>query len=214
VCHFLADNHMATPAAACQALHLWSAVTAPPSTPVVTPRRHWSARILAGGNRAFNRCPPAKAPVHCRLPRWPPPSTPVPASRRRTSSSPWRPLANGHASATTPLRSGTIAACRGVLPLRLFSRDAGDVVVEPALQAPPPPPLSSPPVSPTLHRTWINVPHGSSAPLSPSLAHVVVRSLRGIDSGSPSSYALGGRDGRRGEGPASPSRERHGAPTS
>jgi hypothetical protein len=61
-----------------------------------------------------------------------------------------RPLANGHASVTTPLRSGTIAARRGVPPLRLFFRDAGDAAVEPALQALPPPPPSSPPVSPTL----------------------------------------------------------------
>jgi hypothetical protein len=42
-------------------------------------------------------------------------------------------------------------------PMRLFSRDAGDTVVEPALQAPPPPPRSSPPVSPTREEASIYI---------------------------------------------------------
>jgi hypothetical protein len=53
--HSLTNNHTVTPAAAHQALHLWSAMTVPPSTPVVAPRCRRSARISAGGSRAFNR---------------------------------------------------------------------------------------------------------------------------------------------------------------
>jgi hypothetical protein len=100
------------------------------------------------------------------------PPSPPPRSAPRVNgpaTAAGRPLANGHAS-------GTLAARRGMPPMRLFSRDACDTIVELALQAPPPPPRSSPPVSPTLRRTWINVPHGPSAPSSPTLAHVVVRS--------------------------------------
>ncbi|XP_021312750.1 forkhead box protein C1-like [Sorghum bicolor] len=82
------------------------------------------------------------------------------------------PLANGTLpnGLATPRPLATIAARRAAPPLRLFSRDAGDVV-DPALQAPPPPQPTTPPavnvadqvVSPTLCRTWISVPHGESA---------------------------------------------------
>ena len=59
------------------------------------------------------------------------------------------PLANGTAaeatpSPRTPRPFATIAARRAAPPLRLFSRDAGDIV-DPVLQAPPPPPRSTPP---------------------------------------------------------------------
>jgi hypothetical protein len=58
--------------------------------------------------------------------------------------------------------------------------------------------------------TWINVPHGPSAPPSPSLAHVVVRSR-----GSPSSETQGGgRVGGEAGARASPSGERRGTPAS
>jgi hypothetical protein len=139
----------------------------------------------------------------------PPPGPPCSALRvNGPATTTGRPLANGHASVTTPLRSGTIAARRGVPPLRLFFRDAGDAVVEPALQALPPPPPASPPGQPHAPRTWINVPHGPSAPSSPSLAHVIVRSR-----GSPSSGTQGGRVGGHGRDQASLSGERHDAPS-
>jgi hypothetical protein len=90
--HSLADNHMATPTAAREALHLWSAMTAPSSTPVVAPRRRRSACILAGGSRAFNHegdsagegtsAPPA-APTAIPVdagPSEPPPNVVVPAA--------------------------------------------------------------------------------------------------------------------------------------
>jgi hypothetical protein len=132
--------------------------------------------------------------VLCSLPldKSSPPSGP-PCSAPRVNGSATaagRPLANGHAS-------GTLAARRGMPPLRLFSRDAGDAVVEPALQAPPPPPPSSLPVSPTLRRMWINVPHGPSAPQSPSLTHVVVRSRGSPDSGTQGGVRTGGQGGTR-----------------
>jgi hypothetical protein len=109
-----------------------------------------------------------------------------------------RPLANGHAQ-------GTLAARRGMPPLRLFSRDAGDTVVGPALQAPPPPP-----VSPTLRRTWISVPHGPSAPSLPGLAHVVVRTRGSLSSGTQGGGRVGEEAGTR----TSPSGERRDAPPS
>jgi hypothetical protein len=152
--------------------------------------------------------PHASSPVaghrRNRSPSSPPSGPPRSAPRMNGSATAaGRPLANGHAS-------GTLAARRGMPPLRLFSRDAGDAVVEPALQAPPPPPPSSTSVSPTLCRTWINVPCGLSAPPSLSLAHVVVRSR-----GSPSSGTQGGgRVGGQGGDRASPSEERHTPPTS
>jgi hypothetical protein len=84
-------------------------------------------------------------------------------------------LVNGTAAAATPSPStpqpfATIAARRAAPPLRLFSRDAGEIL-DPALAAPPPPPPSTPPAvnianaagSPTLRRTWVSVPHGLSA---------------------------------------------------
>jgi hypothetical protein len=135
------------------------------------------------------------------LPPSPPPRTAPRVNGPATAAG--RPLANGHTQ-------GTLAARRGMPPLRLFSRDAGDTVVEPVLQAPPPPPRSSPPVSPTLRKTWINVPHGPSAPPSPGLAHVVVRSR-----GSPSSGTQGGgRVVEEAGARASPSEERRGTPPS
>jgi hypothetical protein len=134
------------------------------------------------------------------------PSSPPPRTAPRVNgpaSAAGRPLTNGHAQ-------GTLAARRGMPPLRLFSRDAGDTVVEPALQAPLPPPRSSPPVGPTLRRTWINVPHGPSAPPSSSLAHVVVRSRGSPSSGTQGGGRVGGEAGAR----ASPSGERRDAPPS
>jgi hypothetical protein len=94
--------------------------------------------------------PRASSPVagHCRIrsPSSPPSGTPRSAPRvNGPATAAGRPLTNGHAS-------GTLAARRGMPPLRLFSKDVGDAVVEPALQAPPPPPPSSLPVSPTLRR--------------------------------------------------------------
>jgi hypothetical protein len=143
--------------------------------------------------------PRASSPVtghrRSRSPSSPPSGPPRSVPRvNGSATAAGRPLANGHATET-------IAARRGLPPLRLFSRDADDTVVEPALQASAPPPPSSPPVSPALRRTWINVPHGPSAPPSPSLAHVVVCSC-----GSPSSGTQGsGRIGGQGEDQASPS---------
>jgi hypothetical protein len=259
----LADNHTATPTAAREALLLWSAMTAPPSTPADTSIDAEPPNVVVSSApvTTLTQTPPARiqvanvaycdahgwtAMVHvpvvlCDLPldeSTPPVTGAVPTSlagepvevhmdatraaspvagsrRNRSPSSPpsppprsaprvngpatvaARPLANGHAS-------GTLAARRGMPPMRLFSRDTGDTVVEPALQAPPPPPRSLPPVSPTLRRTWINVPHGPSAPPSPNLAHVVVRSR-----GSPSSGTQGGGCGGGEAGvQASPSEER------
>jgi hypothetical protein len=134
------------------------------------------------------------------------PSSPPPRTAPRVNgpaTAAGRPLTNGHAQ-------GTIAAGRGMPSLRLFSRDVGDTVVEPALQAPPQPLRSSPPVSPTLHRTWINVSHRPSAPPSPSPAHVVVRSRESPNSGTQSGGHVRGRDGDR----ASPSEGRCAPPTS
>jgi hypothetical protein len=134
------------------------------------------------------------------------PPSPPPRSALRVNgpaTAAGRPLANGHAS-------GTLTARRGMPPMRLFSRDASDTVVEPALQAPPPPPRSSPSISPTLRRTWINVPHGPSAPPFPSLAHVVVRSRGSPSSGTQSGGRVGGEVRDR----ASPSGERRAAPSS
>jgi hypothetical protein len=134
-------------------------------------------------------------------PSSPPPRTTPRVNRPTTAAG--RPLTNGHAQ-------GTLAARRGMPPLRLFSRDAGNTVVKPALQAPPPPPRSSPPVSPTLRWMWINILHGASAPPSLSLAHVVVRSR-----GSPSTGTQGGgRVGGEAGAWASPSGERRDAPPS
>ena len=113
-------------------------------------------------------------------------------------------LANGTATATTPSPQtprpfATIAARRAAPPLRLFSRDVGDVV-DPTLQAPPPPPPSTPPavnvadqvVSPTLRRTWISVPHGESARAQASpRANGRVRALEN-GHGSPSMSGGGG----------------------
>jgi hypothetical protein len=257
----LADNHMATPTTAREALLLWSAMTAPPSTPADT------SIISSAPVTTLTQTPPARIQVanvaHCDAHGWtavvqvpvvlcdlpldestPPVTGAVPASsagapvevhmdatraaspvagsrRSRSPSSPpsppprsaprvngpaiaaRHPLANGHAS-------GTLAARRGMPPMRLFSRDAGDTVVELALQAQPPSPRSSPQVSPTLRRTWINVPHGPSAPPSPTLAHVVVRSRGSPNSGAQSSGRVGGRDGDR----ASPSGGRRAPPSS
>jgi hypothetical protein len=264
--HSLADNHTATPNAARKALLLWSAMTAPPSTPTIpveaeplnivssapVPTSTWTplARILvanvaycdAHGWTAVVQVPvvlcdlpldesrppttsvvpasPAREPVEVHMDATRAPSPVAGHRRSRSPSSPPSPpprtaprvngpataagraLANGHAQ-------GTLAARRGMPPLRLFSRDAGNVV-EPALQAPPPPPRSSPLVSPTLRRTWINVPHGPSAPPSPSLAHVVVRSRESPNSGTQSGGHVGGRDGDR----TCPSGERRAPPTS
>jgi hypothetical protein len=260
----LADNHTATPTAAREALLLWSAMTASPSTPEVIPVYAEPPNVVVSSAPVptLTQTPPARIQVanvaYCDAHGWtavvqalvvlcdlpldestPPatgvvpasparepvvPRAPSPVAGRRHSRSPssppsgpprsaprvngpataaGRPLANGHAS-------GTLAARRGMPPMRLFSKDAGDTVVEPALQAPPPPPRSSPPVSPTLRRTWINVPHGPSAPPSPTLAHVVVRPRGSPNSGAQSSGRVGGQVGDR----ASPSGERRAPPTS
>jgi hypothetical protein len=150
-------------------------------------------------------CAPSPVAGHrrSRSPSSPPSPPPRTAPRvNGPATAAGRPLANGHAQ-------GTLAARRGMPPLRLFSRDAGNAVNKPALQALPPPPRSSPPVSPTLRRTWINVPHGPSALPSPNLVHVVVRTR-----GSPSFGTQGGgRVGGHGEDRASPSGGRPGAPS-
>jgi hypothetical protein len=139
-----------------------------------------------------------------RSPSSPPSPPPRTAPRvNGSATAAGRPLANDHAQ-------GTVAARRGMPPLRLFSRDAGDTVVEPALQAPPPPPWSSPPVSPTLRRTWISVSHGPFAPSSPGLAHVVVRTRGSPSSGTQGGGRVGGEAGAR----ASPFGERRDAPPS
>ncbi|XP_066395668.1 endochitinase A1-like [Miscanthus floridulus] len=101
-----------------------------------------------------------------------PAASPPPATGSATAAV--TPLANGTAAAatpspTTPRPRATLAARRSAAPLRLFSREAGEIV-DPALQAPPPPSPSTPPavniadqaVSPTMRRTWISVPHGPS----------------------------------------------------
>jgi hypothetical protein len=265
----LADNHTVTPTAAREALLLWSAMTAPPSTPADTSIDAEPPNVVVSSALVptSTRTPPARIQVanvaYCDAHGWtavvqvpvvlcdvpldestPPVTGAVPAAsegepvevhmdavrtaspvagnrRGRSPSSPpsppprsaprvngpataaGRPLTNGHAS-------GTLAARRGMPPMQLFSRDTGDAVVEPALQAPPPPPRSSPPVSPTLRRTWINVPHGPSAPPSPALEHVVVRSRGSPNSGAQSSGRAGGRDGDR----ASPSGGRRAPPFS
>jgi hypothetical protein len=102
-------------------------------------------------------------------------STPPPRAAPASST----PSATGSANAAvTPLPNGsatprplaTIAVRRAAPPLRLFSRDAGEIH-DPAIAAPPSPPPSTPlavniadqVVSPTLRRTWISVPHGKSA---------------------------------------------------
>jgi hypothetical protein len=145
--------------------------------------------------------PPNDVVSSAPVPPSPPPRTAPRLNGPATAAG--RPLTNGHAQ-------GTIAARRGMPPLRLFSRDVGDTVVEPALQAPPPPPRSSPPVSPTLRRTWISVPHGPSSPSSPGLAHVVVRTRGSPSSGTQGGGRVGGEAGAR----ASPSGERRDAPPS
>jgi hypothetical protein len=198
--HTLLYNYMASPDAVEEALHLWNAVESPdrprdsgdegPSTLQATP-----ATIPVDAD------PPNVVVSSAPVPPSPPPRTAPRVNGLATAAS--RPLTNGHAQ-------GTIAARRGMPPLRLFSRDAGDTVVEPALQAPPPPPLSSPPVSPTLYRTWINVPHGPSAPPSPDLAHVVVRPRGSPSSGTQSGGRVDGEVRDR----ASPSGERRVAPNS
>jgi hypothetical protein len=152
--------------------------------------------------------PRASSPVaghrRGRSPSSPPSGPPRSASRvNGPATAVARPLANGHAS-------GTLAARRGMPPLRLFSRDVGDAIIEPALQAPSPPPPSSRPVCPTLRRTWINVPHGSSAPPSPSLAHVIVCSRGSPGSGIQGGGSVGGQGGDH----TSPSGERHDTPPS
>jgi hypothetical protein len=135
----------------------------------------------------------------CRSPSSPPSGSPPSALVANGSDTAARGLlANGSGSKTTPPRPlGTIAARRGAPPLRLFSRDAGDVVIELALQAPPPLPPTSPPVSPTLRNMWINVQYGPPAPTSLSLAHVVVR-LCENGRGSLSTSARGGHGGGHG----------------
>jgi hypothetical protein len=171
--------------------------SSPPTTEVVpaSPARE-PVEVHMGAPRAPS---PVTGHRRSRSPSSPPSPPPRLAPRvNGPATAASRPLANGHAS-------GTLAARRGMPPLRLFSRDVGDTVVEPALQAPPLPPPSSPPVSPTL-RMWINVPHGPSAPPSPSLAHVVVHPR-----GSPSSGTQGGgRVGGQGGDRASPYGERCG----
>jgi hypothetical protein len=265
----LADNHTVTPTAAREALLLWSAMTAPPSTQADTSVDVEPPNVVDSSAPVptLTQTPPARIQVanvaYCDAHGWtavvqvpvvlcdlpldesmPPVTGAVPASSagepvevhmdatraaspvagnrrgRSPSSLPsppprsaprvngpataaGRPLTNGHTS-------GTLAARRGMPPMRLFSRDAGDAVVKPALQAPPPPPRSSPPVSPTLRRTWINVPHGPSAPPSPTLAHVIVRSRGSPNSGAQSSGRVGRRDGDR----ASPSGGRRAPPSS
>ncbi|XP_066346895.1 predicted GPI-anchored protein 58 [Miscanthus floridulus] len=100
-------------------------------------------------------------------------ASPTPATGSATAAA--TPLANGTAAAatpspTTPWARATLATRRSTAPLRLFSREAGEIL-DPALQAPPPPPTSTPlavniadqAVSPTMRRTWISVPHGPSA---------------------------------------------------
>jgi hypothetical protein len=162
----------------------------------------------------------ASEPVEVHMDATRAPSPVVGHRRSRSPSSPpsppprTAPRLNGPATAagrtlTNGHTQGTLAARRGMPPLRLFSRDTGNVV-KPAMQAPPPPPRSSLPVSPTLRRTWINVPHGPSAPPSLGLAHVVVRSRGSPSSGTQGGGRVGGEAGAR----ASPSRERRGTPPS
>jgi hypothetical protein len=192
--HTLLYNYMASPDAVEEALHLWNAVESPdrprdsgdegPSTLHTTP-----ATI------PVDAAPPNVVVSSASVPPSPPPRT------DGSATAAGRPLTNGHAQRT-------IAARRGMPPLRLFSRDAGDTVVEPALQAPPPPPRSSPPVSPTLHRTWISVPHGPAAPSSPGLAHTVVPTRGSPSSGTQGGGRVGGEAGAR----ASPSGERCNVP--
>jgi len=118
---------------------------------------------VAGPSSSTGAGPSSSAPV----------ASPPPATGSDTAAA--TPLANGTAAAatpspTTPRVRVTLAARRSATPLRLFSREAGEIV-DPALQAPPPPPPSTPPavniadqaVSPTMRRTWISVPHGPSA---------------------------------------------------
>ncbi|XP_021321400.1 uncharacterized protein LOC110437318 [Sorghum bicolor] len=124
-----------------------------------------------------------------------------------TAGSPSTPLPNGSA---TPRPLATIAARRAAPPLRLFSRDAGEIL-EPAIAAPTPPQPSTPPAvniadtagSPTIRRTWISVPHGPSARAQGSpRANGRVRAL---ENGHASPGMSGGGGASSSEGRAPPS---------